>query len=53
MNSLIKSHILVMTFIACIVGFISFWAIQKSGCFEINVNKQIKVKAGYCNTKDL
>ena len=53
MNNLIKSHVLVMIFIICIAGFISFWAIQKSSCFEINVDKQIKVKAGYCNTKDL
>ena len=47
-----KSNVLIMTFATCIIGLISFSAIRENSCFEIDVIKQIKIKAGYCNTKN-
>ena len=48
MKYFLKSHILVLVLSLCLSAVLSFWALEKDSCFEINVDQQIKIKAGVC-----
>ena len=48
MKSFLKSHTLLLSLALCLSAVISFQALEKNNYFEIEINKGIKIKAGYC-----
>ena len=48
MKGFLKSPTLFLSLTLFLLGFLSFWAIEKVSCFEMSINKQIQVKAGLC-----
>ena len=48
MKNLIKSHTLILILALCLSTILSFQALEKNSCFEVDVSKQVKVKAGRC-----
>ena len=37
MNDFLRSHTLITGLALCLIGFLSFWALEKDKCFEINI----------------
>ena len=48
MNKFLKSHIVLVSSALCLTTFLSFWALEKNSCFEVNISKKLNVKAGLC-----
>ena len=48
MKNFLKSYTLLLSMALFLLGFLSFWAIEKVSCFEISIKEQIKIKAGFC-----
>lgn len=46
MKNFIKSHTLLLGIALCLSAVLSFWAIEKDSCLEINVDGKLKIKAG-------
>ena len=44
MVNLLKSHTLIAILGLCLIGFISFWALEKDKCFEIRIKKGFQIK---------
>ena len=49
MKDYLKTQILVLSLAICLFAILSFWALEKNSCFEVNLIKQLTVKAGFCN----
>ena len=46
MKNLLKSHVLILSITICLSAALSFWALEKDSCFEINIDNKVKIKAG-------
>ena len=44
MKDFLKSHTLIASISLFLIGFLSFWALEKDKCFEMVLKKEILIK---------
>ena len=52
MKNSLKSHTLIMIIALFLAAFLSFHALERSGCFQISIIKQIRIISGFCDIKN-
>ena len=51
MKNFLHSHTVLISIALCFSTILSYQALEKNNCFEIQISEKIKIKAGYCITK--
>ena len=45
MNNFLKSHTLLLSLALSLSAILSFWALEKESCLEINMDEKLKIRA--------
>ena len=46
MRNFLKFHTLLLGVALCLSAVLSFWALERDSCFEVNVDGRVNIKAG-------